>query len=210
MPASSGVFQYSKAPELSDENRYTATSSSIVDNDPDAATEKSFIGDRIRRYSGLREHGNLDNLPPGAEAAIKGLARTISNRSRQSQSTATAANPITDGDDPTLDPNSPKFDIEHWLKTYLSIISQDQGRYPRRTAGVSFRDLTVYGFGRATDYQKNVLNIFLAGLQKVHGCFQPEYKFPILKDFDGLIRPGEMCVVLGRPGRWVKFGNNRL
>ncbi|KAH8816616.1 ATP-binding cassette transporter [Xylogone sp. PMI_703] len=169
-----------------------------------SADEKSAIGESCPPESFLfQDKHKSDILSPRSEAHIKGLARTFSNLSRHSRSATRSANPILDNDDPALDPNSPKFDIEFWLKTYLSIISEDHERYPQRTAGVSFQGLTVYGFGQDTDYQKNVFNIFLAGFQKVQGLFRAKRRFSILKNFDGLIRPGEMCVVLGRPGSGV-------
>ncbi|KIN00043.1 hypothetical protein OIDMADRAFT_126522 [Oidiodendron maius Zn] len=133
---------------------------------------------------------------------IQALARAFSNLSRHPSGTA-AANPFGDVDDPRLDPNSPKFEVERWLKLYLSILSNDQERYPQRSAGISFKNMNVYGFGKDTDYQKDVLNIFLAGIQKLQNLFRAARKFPILKDFDGLVRPGEMCIVLGCPGSGV-------
>lgn len=35
--------------------------------------------------------------------------------------------------------------------------SRDPDRYPKRVAGVSFRNLNVHGFGALTDYQKYVI-----------------------------------------------------
>ncbi|RFU28656.1 hypothetical protein B7463_g7693, partial [Scytalidium lignicola] len=177
--------------------------SKLEGSSADGTDEKSTIGESSRPDSYFQEKLRIDAISPGAEAHIKGLAKTFSNLSTHSRPDTRITNTILDSDDPALDPNSPKFDIERWLKTYLSIISEDQERYPQRTAGVSFKDLAVYGFGQDTEYQKNVLNIFLAGCQKAQGLFREKRGFPILKDFDGLIRPGEMCVVLGRPGSGV-------
>lgn len=142
-----------------------------------------------------------DTFSQDRAEAIRKLARTFSHLSRHSRSGNPPSNPFSPDFDTSLDPNSSKFDIEYWLKSYLSILSEDQERYPKRTAGVSYRDLDIYGTGKPADYQKDVFNVLLAGIDKVRGAFRDEPKVTILKDFDGLIRPGEMCVVLGRPGR---------
>ncbi|KAK7055288.1 ABC-2 type transporter-domain-containing protein [Favolaschia claudopus] len=66
-------------------------------------------------------------------------------------------NPFVDeaGDD-RLNPNSPLFDIEAWLKSL-------------RSAGVSFRNLNVHGVGSPTDYQKTVANVWLRAVDSLRG-----------------------------------------
>lgn len=138
---------------------------------------------------------------------IRGLARAFSSMSRASRASRPeeyTANPFDVTDDSPLNPNSANFDATYWAKTYLSALAQDTDRYPQRTAGVSYHNLHVYGFGGDTDYQKDVLNVFLHSANLVRGLFREKQKVPILKEFDGLVRPGELCVVLGRPGRYVE------
>jgi ATP-binding cassette subfamily G (WHITE) protein 2 (PDR) len=77
----------------------------------------------------------------------------------------------------------------------------DENAPPTRTAGVSFRDLNVHGFGSDTDYQKSVGNVWLEGpglLRKVMG--NKGRQIDILQHCDGLVEAGEMLVVLGPPG----------
>jgi hypothetical protein len=111
-------------------------------------------------------------------------------------------NPFLGSDDPALDPNSEKFSAKAWVKTLVSIASRDPERYPERTAGVSYRNLSCHGYGNATDYQKTFGNYPLeaAGIfNKLTG--RGRTKIQILRNFDGLVKSGEMLVVLGRPGR---------
>jgi hypothetical protein len=91
------------------------------------------------------------------------------------------------------------------VKNFLRFVSLDPDRYPRRTAGVSFRNLNVYGFGTAADYQMNVANAWLkaAGWFRSLVVHREKIRIDILRDFEGLVRSGEMLVVLGRPGRYV-------
>jgi ATP-binding cassette, subfamily G (WHITE), member 2, PDR len=111
-------------------------------------------------------------------------------------------NPFLGSEDPTLDPNSEKFSAKAWVKTLVSIAGRDPERYPERTAGVSYRNLSCHVYGIATDYQKTFGNYPLeaAGIfNKLTGRGQT--KIQILRNFDGLVKSGEMLVVLGRPGR---------
>ncbi|KAH7165897.1 ABC-2 type transporter-domain-containing protein [Dactylonectria macrodidyma] len=106
--------------------------------------------------------------------------------------------------DPKLDPNSPEFDPKRWAGALLHAFSQDPVKYPRHTAGVSYRNLGVYGFGTSTDYQKNVLNVLWeAPLRLKDWAIRRRSKIQILNGFDGLAKSGEMILVLGRPGSGV-------
>ena len=63
-------------------------------------------------------------------------------------------NSFLDATDPALDPNSGSFEPEKWVRTLVGLQSRDPERYPQRTAGVSYKNLNVHGFGSLTDYQK--------------------------------------------------------
>jgi hypothetical protein len=90
----------------------------------------------------------------------------------------------------------------------LALQSRDPERYPTRIAGVSFTNLNVHGFGSPTDYQKTVGNIWLdyfGKFRRLIGVGKKLTKIQILRDFEGLVKAGEMLVVLGRPGRQVVY-----
>jgi len=106
---------------------------------------------------------------------------------------------------PELDPNSPNFNARQWTKTLVRHHISGSSTGDTLRAGFSFRNLNVHGFGTPTDFQKDVLNIFygipstvrsLLGSAKNSG----KIKIQILRDFEGVVRSGEMLVVLGRPG----------
>lgn len=126
---------------------------------------------------------------------IQSLARRFTSHS---QVGGHAGNPFltTSGDSP-LNPASSEFNAHAWAKAVV-----DLDTAPLRSAGVCFQNLEVHGFGQATDYQKDVGNVWLdaAGLvRKAVGLSKPR-KIDILRGFDGLVRKGEMLVVLGPPG----------
>ena len=70
--------------------------------------------------------------------------------------------------------------------------------------GVAYWSLNVHGFGSATDFQKTFGNYALAYVPRLLSLFSAQYRsknrVDILRDFEGLVRCGEMLLVLGRPG----------
>jgi len=148
-------------------------------------TEEPFVGDE-----------DLEDERRGEKVAA--LARRLTEHSTYSVS---GQNPFTPEPDSTLDPNSPHFSPRSWAKAMLQLQSRDTKGYPLRTAGVAFRNLSVHGFGSATDYQKSVGNVILEGVGLVKRLVgSGQRKIDILQNLDGLVESGEMLVVLGPPG----------
>ena len=136
-----------------------------------------------------------------ADKRVTELARQITQQSIHTLG-SDSQNPFLGSDNPTLDPHSGKFDPEAWMKTLMGIQSRDPDRYPQRIAGLSYKNLDVHGFGRPTDYQKTFGNYPLE-LASFYNMFRPgkgKRKIQILRNFEGLVKSGEMLVVLGRPG----------
>lgn len=100
-----------------------------------------------------------------------------------------------------LNPSSPEFNARKWAKKFYQIRTDASDGKPPRTTGVAFRNLSTYGFGTATDFQKSVGNVFLevAGIfRKLHQGRQQ--RIDILHDLEGVVHSGEMLCVLGPPG----------
>lgn len=138
-----------------------------------------------------------------SEQKITALARNLSRLSQKSSAVDGTNTFLDSSSDPQLDPNSDKFNARKWTKNFLSVANRDPDRYPRRTAGVSFRNLSAFGYGTAVDYQTDVANMWLKGygwFRRLFG-FGDKVRIDILRDFEGFVRSGEMLVVLGRPGR---------
>jgi hypothetical protein len=141
----------------------------------------------------------------GMGPSIEELARQFSNQfARHPQTSTAGCNPFLSSNIPSLDPNSKEFDPKQWIRALLDITSRDAERYPSRTSGVSHRNLTAYGFGSNVNYQADVLSIFSRGAEMAMTLLgRRKRKSQILQDFDGLVKSGEMLLVLGRPGRYV-------
>ncbi|KAG5368264.1 ABC transporter CDR4 [Yarrowia sp. C11] len=109
-------------------------------------------------------------------------------------------NPYIDNSDPQLDPLSKEFNSRKWIKTVLGL-KERFGDTRHITAGVSFTNLGAYGYGGGSQYQKTFSNSVLAIgpiIMELFGANKGT-KVQILRHFDGLVRSGETCVVLGRP-----------
>ncbi|KAL2816906.1 ABC-2 type transporter-domain-containing protein [Aspergillus granulosus] len=190
---------------------------------PNIPRSQSVVSHNMRQSQDLTDNNQSDHMSPNTdgadkeksedgetlnddkndmEARVGSLARQLTRQSTRLTSKSTLDNPFSLNDhDSTLNPNSPNFRARDWMKMLLEIRSRDPERYPERTAGVAFRNLSVHGFGSPTDYQKDVLNVLLEVstiARRLVGIKMP--KIQILRSFDGVVRSGEMLVVLGRPG----------
>ena len=166
-----------------------------------------FVGDEKTTSDHQRQ---TSNSPTGHSSetqsidekeTIHQLARAFTQSSIKHPS-GEYINPFEGSDNPLLDPSSGKFSARAWTKNLVGIQSRDPERYPGRTAGVAYKNLSAHGFGNPTDYQKTFGNYPLGApslFKRLIGQ-QQQTKIQILRDFDGLIKSGEMLVVLGRPG----------
>src|SRR5882757_5545892 len=75
----------------------------------------------------------------------------------------------------------------------------DQNNVIQRRAGIVWKNLKVCGSGSAINLQKNVGSMLMAPL-RFREFFGHGPEKTILNEFDGVLKSGEMLVVLGRPG----------
>lgn len=147
---------------------------------------------------GTASGGEDPEFQRGAEL-VRELTRQLS---RRSTTHTLVDNPFSDeAKDPSIDPNSPNFNAKKWMKSVLHVRSRNPEAQPLRTAGVSFRNLSAFGYSDGADYQKTVSNAPLQAAGLIKSLLGNKgNKVQILRDFDGLVKAGEMCVVLGPPG----------
>ncbi len=114
----------------------------------------------------------------------------------------TPVNPYLSTGQPRLDPQSEEFSLKDWAKNLMGVMNEDPDRYPRLGTGFSFLNLDVDGSGSALDTQATIPTYLLGLVGRVMQRW-PKYRQPraILQNFDGLVKQGELLLVLGRPGR---------
>lgn len=107
--------------------------------------------------------------------------------------------------DPVLDPFNPQFSAAEWTRMLLAIRKMDNGDdFVPKTAGVAFENLTAEGKITGNQYQGTVGNTLLRigeQIRNLVGTKRKSSKKQILRNFNGVLEQGEMCIVLGRPGR---------
>ncbi|KAL4903558.1 hypothetical protein BDW74DRAFT_185970 [Aspergillus multicolor] len=149
-----------------------------------------------------RPHTHASISAEGQERIVQ-LARTLTSQSVPACHDQQPSS-LFDGSNPKLDPQSGQFDAAHWARTFLQSSTADPSRPPKRKAGVSFRNLHVSGVGSPVAYQSTVASMVLKPLDLARALVhRRQRKIPILKQHDGLVRSGEMLLVLGRPGSGV-------
>ncbi|KAF4467487.1 ABC transporter CDR4 [Fusarium albosuccineum] len=131
---------------------------------------------------------------------VQDLAREYTRQSAVDVDDSAAIFSSTDPNSP-LNPRGDKFNARTWAKTVAKAASE-RGQGSRRVS-LCFQNVNVFGYGTPTDFQKDVGNVWLALPMMIRRLFSKtagHTRIDILHQFDGLIRSGEMCVVLGPPG----------
>lgn len=102
----------------------------------------------------------------------------------------------------TYDPFSAtgRFDFKMFMNKYVTE-NQNKAHAPREM-GLVFRDLTVTGYGSGAKFHTSFGSLFLEPFNMLFNTKKVFHKpvKHILRDVTGCIKPGEMLLVLGRPG----------
>ncbi|KAF2204557.1 ABC multidrug transporter-like protein [Delitschia confertaspora ATCC 74209] len=157
--------------------------------------------DKLR--SGSYEHSSENvYLPPigrrNTRAEINEEGRRELQRILTSHSHKTQLS-IAQPGDPTIDPTSDKFDLSKFLWSFRHYL-EDEGIELKKLS-VVYKNLNVYGSGSALQLQKTVTDMFLWPFRLgEYVSFGKKDRKQILHGFDGIIKAGELCIVLGRPG----------
>ncbi|KIM37032.1 hypothetical protein M413DRAFT_448754 [Hebeloma cylindrosporum] len=163
--------------------------------------------DRPRRNSNV-SHVDIDFFDPDG---VGELRRTLSRKDDQDKLTRAHTRekePLNDPEkgrlsstssDATLnDPDAP-FDFQ---KTLLRVIrKREEHNIKPRSLGIAFRDLRVSGLTAASSYFPTLGSVLnpMSIVENLQSLRHPNVR-DILSGFEGVVKPGEMILVLGNPG----------
>lgn len=99
--------------------------------------------------------------------------------------------------DPEVDPGNEAFDLSKFLRMFRRQL-EGEGIETKKVS-VVFKNLNVFGSGKALQLQGTVTDMFMAPF-RAKEYFGKTQRKQILHSFDGIVKAGELCVVLGRPG----------
>lgn len=174
-----------------------------------SGTDKTYSPhDGATPLANLAKNTNTTGSDPKTKSAdnrhaiVQQLAREFS----RSSSLCAVSKPLFGSNDPDspLNPTGNKFNAHSWAKN-VARATEEQGQGSRQV-GLCFQDLDVFGYSKPADFQKTVASVWLATPVMVarrlltKSGASAQTRVDILRQIDGLIRPGEMCAVLSRPG----------
>lgn len=116
------------------------------------------------------------------QAQYEELRQTLSKRS-------------TGGDPLDLEHN---FSLEKYIRELLSR-GERQG-VKTRQAGVVFRDVSTYGVGAGLSFQETIFDPLLLPFRLGRSSVGKKSTKKIISNFNGVVKAGEMLLVLGKPG----------
>ncbi|KAL6932879.1 hypothetical protein ACO0R3_001968 [Hanseniaspora guilliermondii] len=144
-------------------------------------------------------------------SSVRDLARSFTNISLNSSALYDIPLKNEDGNldiedskyNSKLDPNSPDFNAHFWMKNLHKIRDTDPDYYKSTNLGLVYKNLSCVGESSDVMYQTtfiSILQYFAETLYKKLRPSKPEDMFTILKPMDGILKPGSLNVVLGKPG----------
>lgn len=163
------------------------------------ANEGSSDGDETPEFPPLSRRNTESIMEPEDRRELARIASVMSRR--RSSVAGVAGEPLATIDEDALyNPENENFDIYKWVERFVEE-AREEG-LSTKNAGVSFKDVSVYGSGSAIQLQETV-GTFATAPARIGSLFSLKKKDDhkqILNSFNGLLKDGELLVVLGRPG----------
>ncbi|KAF2851942.1 ABC transporter [Plenodomus tracheiphilus IPT5] len=180
---------------------------SVYDHDSTARNSEKYPDDSQNNVRGgvnvqraEAEFAELSKELSRASNISRRLSRVQSRKSHKGHATADVEKGSTGGPDDADEP----FDLERTLRGRSE--EEEAAGIKSKRIGVSWDGLTVSGIGGVKNYVKtfpdafvSFFNVFETAVNLL-GLGKKGKEFDILKDFKGVAKPGEMVLVLGRPG----------
>lgn len=170
----------------------------------------------FKKFANFQMYNGVDS---STEETIKNLAKDISvnsglkidNYTTSSSKEVESILSDLEGVDPTatdlqdqrLNPSCDTFSSSLWVKNLAAIINNNPEYYKPYSLDCIWQNLSAYGETSGIESQANLINAPQKIINSVYRTVKPvkkEKSFTILKEMEGCINPGELLVVLGKPG----------
>ncbi|EIM87152.1 pleiotropic drug resistance ABC transporter [Stereum hirsutum FP-91666 SS1] len=156
---------------------------------------------RDRRRESYASHVSIDYFDPAGVDELRRSLSLASNSIHQTEDKERPKSPVPSiaNSEATLAPGEGPFDFGKSLRQIIK--KRDKSQIQGRELGVLFKDLRVVGLGSAASYQPTLGSLFdpRVFLEKFRAFRNPPLR-NLLEGFEGVVRPGEMLLVLGSPG----------
>lgn len=207
---------------MADKEAYHANDSKSLDIGPVApnprVSEDTVTDTEAQRENARQNNPNGFTKPTGgvsvegAEAVFTELQReltSLSEKSRRSRrqsihSTHKKESDVEGAAVTDSESEEVPFDLENTLRGYKA--TDEESGIRSKRIGVIWKGLTVTGQGGVTNFVRtfpdafiSFFNVFETAMH-IFGVGRKGRDCNILKDFRGVTKPGEMVLVLGRPG----------
>ncbi|KAK8203400.1 ATP-binding cassette transporter snq2 [Zalaria obscura] len=195
-----GLYHYSRADNLAEIDK---TEQYEPQPEPDPSTGRPSFQ---RQHTGVdveqaqAEFAELNRQLTGLSQTSRRLSRTQSRRSVKNG----AAKDVEAGISSTSSSDDEAFDLEEYLRGTKRL--EDEAGIKAKQIGVVWEALTVRGVGGVKNYVKTFPDAFVSFFNvpgTVMGLFgwgRKGKEVDILRGFRGVAKPGEMVLVLGKPG----------
>ncbi|KAJ6439275.1 ABC transporter [Purpureocillium lavendulum] len=179
------------------------TNTAKEDKDGSPGRSTSDVDDDSAEYAPIKASSRTEKPPLERRRTIQtedDLFRVLSRR-RTSRTIGSAAEQAEEEEE--------SQEIERLMSRLFGRARQEHSEEEKtRHSGVVFRDLTVKGVGLGASLQPTVGDIFLGLPRTLRNLFTKGPKAAtakppvreLISHFDGCVRPGELLLVLGRPG----------
>lgn len=169
-----------------------ASSEQLFSNGPTHEFAPIQGGDRIRTKATLSRTNSESIIGDADRRELQRIVTALSHRRTNTLDEA-------DQNDVTLDPQQKDFDLSKWLRKFIQQITEEG--ITLKQVGVVYKNLNVSGSGAALQLQQTVGSFLMAPLRLGEFfSFGKRDSKRILQNFDGLLKSGELLIVLGRPG----------
>jgi len=168
-----------------------STPSDDLDGDGRNKTGKSAIPVPLQR-PGAGKDGHLQR-PATEYMTAEDIGELQRQLSRHISRTSTAHTNYGS----EINPESESFELEPFLRSIFR--KGNESGLQRRETNVVFENLCVEGIGSGVTFGDTVGSIFLKPIEMLKNIRRKQVKH-ILQGFSGTVEPGEMLLVLGRPG----------